>query len=197
MAKIVLMGDSITAYMPYIYKGKVGSEDDEVKYVGIENIGVGSFMNYVWPKMDKEGVDTYYLLIGTNNVSRPDCDYDGKETLEDLVMKIKTFIDMILASKSGTLVVQSIYPTKHSYRINDIKCVNECIKEYCDVVGVEYLDMYSLLATEEDLFDERFTDDGIHPNVAGYELLANEVNKRLNKGIQIQLKRDTNIDNEC
>ena len=196
MAKIVLMGDSITAYMPYIYKGKVGSEDDEVKYVGIENIGVGSFMNYVWPKMDKEGVDTYYLLIGTNNVSRPDCDYDGKETLEDLVMKIKTFIDMILASKSGTLVVQSIYPTKHSYRINDIKCVNECIKEYCDVVGVEYLDMYSLLATEEDLFDERFTDDGIHPNVAGYELLANEVNKRLNKGIQIQLKKDTDTNNE-
>lgn len=196
MAKIVLMGDSITAYMPYIYKGKVGSEDDEIKYVGIENIGVGSFMNYVWPKLDKEGVDTYYLLIGTNNVSRPDCDYDGKETLEDLVMKIKTFIDMILASKSGTLVVQSIYPTKHSYRISDIKYVNECIKEYCDVVGVEYLDMYSLLATEEDLFDERFTDDGIHPNVAGYELLANEVNKRLNKGIQIQLKRDTNIENE-
>ena len=114
-----------------------------------------------------------------------------------IAQKIKTFIDMILASKSGTLVVQSIYPTKHSYRINDIKYVNECIKEYCDVVGVEYLDMYSLLATEEDLFDERFTDDGIHPNVAGYELLANEVNKRLNKGIQIQLKRDTDTNNEC
>ena len=196
MAKIVLMGDSITAYMPYIYKGKVGSEDDEVKYVGVENIGVGSFMNYVWPKMDKEGVDTYYLLIGTNNISRPDCDYDGRETLEELVMKIKEFIDIILASKTGNLIVQSIYPTKHSYRINDIKYVNSCIKEYCDMVGGEYLDMYSLLATEDDLFDERFTDDGIHPNVAGYELLANEVNKRLNKGIQMKLNMDSKKENE-
>lgn len=190
MAKIVLMGDSITEYMPYIYKGKVGSEEDEIKYVGVENIGVGSFMNYVWPRVDKDGVDTYYLLIGTNNISRPDCDYDGKETIEDLIIKIKTFIDMILASKSGTLIVQSIYPTKHSYRINDIKYVNQRIKEYCDVVGVEYLDMYSLLATEDDLFDERFTDDGIHPNALGYELLANEVNKRLNKGIQMSLVKD-------
>lgn len=196
MAKIVLMGDSITAYMPYIYKDKIGSEEDEIKYVGVENIGVGSFMNYVWPKMDKVGVDTYYLLIGTNNISRPDCDYDGKETIEEIIMKIKTFIDMILASKSGTLIVQSIYPAKHSYRINDIKYVNGCIKEYCDIVGVEYLDMYSLLATEEDLFDERFTDDGIHPNVAGYELLAKEINKRLDKGFSMKFINNPKYDNE-
>ena len=100
------------------FDGVLKSEDDEVKYVGVENIGVGSFMNYVWPKMDKEGVDTYFLLIGTNNVSRPDCDYDGRENLEELVMKIKEFIDIILASRTGNLIVQSIYPTKHSYRIS-------------------------------------------------------------------------------
>lgn len=187
MAKIVLMGDSITEYMPYIYKEKIGAEEDEVKYFGVENIGVGSFTNYVWPHVDKEGVDTYYLLIGTNNISRPDCDYDNKETLEDLVMKIRTLIDMIIASKTGFLIVQSIYPTKHEYRIEDINYVNKCIKEYCDVVGVEYLDMYSKLATEEDLFDERFTDDGIHPNKDGYALLAEEITKRLNKGMSIKL----------
>ena len=187
MSKIVLMGDSITEYMPYIYKEQIGIEEDEVKYFGVENIGVGSFTNYVWPYVDKEGVDTYYLLIGTNNISRPDCDYDNKETLEDLVMKIRTLIDMILASKTGFLIVQSIYPTKHEYRIDDIKYVNNCIREYCDVVGVEYLDMYSKLATEEDLFDERFTDDGIHPNKDGYALLAEEITKRLNKGMSIKL----------
>lgn len=190
MAKIVLMGDSITEYMPYIYKEKIGTEEDEVKYFGVENIGVGSFTNYVWPHVDKENVDTFFLLIGTNNISRPDCDYDGKETLEDLVMKIRSLIDMVIASRSGSLVVQSIYPTKHSYRVEDIKYVNKCIKEYCDVVGVEYLDMYSKLATEEDLFDERFTDDGIHPNKDGYALLAEEITKRLNKGFTIKLTSD-------
>ena len=47
--------------------------------------------------------------------------------------------------------------------------------------------MYSKLATEEDLFDERFTDDGIHPNKDGYALLAEEITKRLNKGMSIKL----------
>lgn len=196
MSKIVLMGDSITEYMPYIYKEQIGSSEDEVKYFGVENIGVGSFTNYVWPHVDKENVDTYYLLIGTNNISRPDCDYDGKETIEDLVMKIKTLIDMILATKTGFLVVQSIYPTKHAYRVHDIKYVNKCIKEYCDMVGVEYLDMYSQFATEEDLFDERFTDDGIHPNKDGYTLLAEEITKRLNKGFSMKLSVEGNKDIE-
>lgn len=194
MAKIILMGDSITEYMPYIYKEKIGTEEDEVKYFGVENIGVGSFTNYVWPHVDKENVDTYFLLIGTNNISRPDCDYDGKETLEDLVMKIRSLIDMVIASRSGSLVVQSIYPTKHSYRVEDIKYVNKCIKEYCDAVGVEYLDMYSKFATENDLFDERFTDDGIHPNYDGYALLAQEISKKLDKGMSMTLSSKTIVD---
>lgn len=190
MSKVVLMGDSITEYMPYIYKEPIGGPEDEIKYVGVENIGVGSYMNYVWPRFEKEGIDTYYLLIGTNNISRPDCDYDEKETLEDLIGKIKIFIDMIVASNTGELIVQSIYPTKHEYRINDIKYVNNAIKLYCDSIGVEYLDMYSLLANSEDLFDERYTDDGIHPNKEGYALLANEISKRLNKGFTMKLASD-------
>lgn len=186
MAKVVLMGDSITEYMPYVYKGKVGEIDDEIEYVGVENIGVGSFTNYVWPHVDKENVDLYFLLIGTNNISRPDCDYDEKETIEDLVNKIKFLIDTIIATSKGRLVVQSIYPTKYELRINEIKYVNDCIKLYCDTIGIEYLDMYSLLVTEADLINSDYSDDGIHPNEAGYAILAQEVNKRLDKGFTIK-----------
>lgn len=183
MAKVVLMGDSITEYMPYVYKGQVGASDDEVEYVGVENIGVGSFTNYVWPHVDKENVDLYFLLIGTNNISRPDCDYDDKETIEDLVNKIKLLIDTIIESSKGRLIVQSIYPTKYELRKNEIKYVNNCIKVYCDSIGIEYLDMYSLLATEDDLINSDYSDDGIHPNEAGYSLLVQEINKRLDKGL--------------
>lgn len=186
MAKVVLMGDSITEYMPYVYKGKVGEIDDEIEYVGVENIGVGSFTNYVWPHVDKENVDLYFLLIGTNNISRPDCDYDEKETIEDLVNKIKFLIDTIIATSKGRLVVQSIYPTKYEFRINEIKYVNDCIKLYCDTIGIEYLDIYSLLATEADLINSDYSDDGIHPNEAGYAILAQEVSKRLDKGFTIK-----------
>ena len=77
MSKIVLMGDSITEYMPYIYKEKIGAEEDEVKYFGVENIGVGSFTNYVWPHVDKDGVDTDYQIVASMT--------NSKENLENLI----------------------------------------------------------------------------------------------------------------
>ena len=121
------MGDSIIAYMPYFYKEIIGNDDDEVKYVGAENIGVGTHMNYWRPKVEYDDVDFYVLLVGTNNISRPDCDYDGREPLEDLINKLKEFIDKIVGS-NAKLFVQSIYPTKYAERINKIKKVKEA---YC------------------------------------------------------------------
>lgn len=183
MAKIVLMGDSITEYMPYVFKGTIGTDGDEVKYFGVENMGVGSYMMYAWPKVDHEDVDTYILLIGINNICRPDCDYDGRESIDELINKLKSFINQIVESSNAKLFVQSIYPTNCTERINSIKIVNQHLKAHCGLIGVEYLDLYSLLVNEDELFDERYTNDGIHPNELGYNIIANEINKRLKNGL--------------
>lgn len=181
MSKIILMGDSITEYMPYIFKGNIGNDGDEVKYFGVENIGVGSYMRYCWPKVDHEDIDTYILLIGTNNISRPDCDYDERESLDELVDKIKEFINIIISSGSSKLIVQSIYPTKYPNRSEKILFVNEKIKKYCNNIGVEYLDLHSLLIDEGGLLDTKYSEDGIHPNELGYNVISNEINKKLKR----------------
>lgn len=187
MSKIIFMGDSITAYMPYIFKGTIGYDRDVVKYFGVENIGVGSYMNYFWPKVDHENVDVYILLIGTNNISRPDCDYDQRESLEDLINKLKEFISQIVNNSNSKLFVQSIYPTKYTERINDIKIVNNQLEAYCDEIGIEYLDLYSLLIDDNELFDIKYSDDGIHPNELGYNIVATEINKKLRKSFNKKL----------
>lgn len=184
MSKIIFMGDSITEYMPYIFKGKIGhNEDDEVKYYGVENIGVGTYMNYCWPKVDHRNVDTYILLIGINNIARPDCDYDERETLEELVNKLKEFISQIVTSGESQLLVQSIYPTDRIERINSIKTVNAQLEVYCNEIGVEYLDIYSLLVDDKELLDPKYSNDGIHPNEVGYSVIVNEINKHLKKDL--------------
>ena len=187
MSKIAFIGDSITAYMPYIFKGTIGNNDDEVNYYGIENIGVGTYMNYYWPRVAQKDVDTYILLIGTNNISRPDCDYDQRESLEDLIEKLKTFISQIDNNGDSKLFVQSIYPTKYTERINDIKIVNNQLEAYCDQIGIEYLDLYSLLVDDNELFDVKYSDDGIHPNEVGYNIVATEINKKLRKSFSKKL----------
>ena len=179
MSKIVFMGDSITAYMPLVFKGKIGKEKDQVEYYGIENIGVGTYMMYVWPKIHHETVDTYILLLGINNISRPDCDYDERESLDELVDKIKEFINIIISSGSSRLLVQSIYPTAFNKDTEKIIFVNNKIKKYCDTIGIEYVDMYSLLIDDEKILDKKYSDDGIHPNELGYDVIANKINKTL------------------
>ena len=187
MSKIIFIGDSITAYMPYIFKGTIANDNDVVKYFGVENIGVGSYMNYCWPKVDHENVDVYILLIGTNNISRPDCDYDERESLDELINKLKEFIDQIVNNGNSKLLVQSIYPTKYAERINNIKVVNEQLEAYCSEIGIEYLDLYSLLIDEKELFDTKYSVDGIHPNESGYNIIANEINKKLKKSFSKKL----------
>lgn len=187
MSKIILMGDSITEYMPYVFKGNIGNDGDEVKYFGVENIGVGTYMKYVWPEVDHEEVDTYILLIGTNNISRPDCDYDERESLDELVDKLREFINQIVSSCSSRLLVQSIYPTKYPIGNEEILFVNEKLKSYCNSLGVEYLDLHCLLIDEEGLFNKKYSDDGIHPNELGYKIVADEINKKLKKDLSKKL----------
>lgn len=190
MSKLTLIGDSITQYMPYFYKGRVGLNGDEIEYCGVENIGVGSYRNYIWPNVKQKDVDIYILLIGTNNISRPDCDYDNRETLEDLIDKLKEFIGEITTSTSARLIVQSIYPTKYFERNQNIIKVNKQIEIYCKEIGVEYLDLYPLLEDEAGVFSKEYSDDGIHPNSDGYHVIANEINKKLaEKILQKQIKK--------
>lgn len=189
MSKIVFLGDSITEYMPYIYKGKVGSEGDIVTYHGVENIGVGSFCQYCWPRVKEQesDADIFVLLIGTNNLSRPDCDYDDRETFDDLVMKMKEMINAVVLTGSR-LIVQSVYPTKYIGRDEDIRKLNHEVENYCDLIGVEYVDMYSLLE-KDNLFNEEFTDDGIHPNSEGYRVIADTITKRIGMGKNKSLEK--------
>ena len=192
MAKIVFLGDSITEYMPYIYKGNVGSEEDIVVYHGVENIGVGAFREYCFPRIKERenDADIFVLLIGTNNLSRPDCDYDGRETLDDLVLKMQEMInDVVLTGKR--LIVQSVYPTKYFKRDEDIRLLNSKVEEYCNSIDVEYVDMYSKLV-KGNLFYEEYSDDGIHPNKAGYKIVADTLNEYFKSGTKKLVKSEDN-----
>lgn len=192
MSKIVFLGDSITEYMPYVYKDKVGGEEDVVSYHGVENIGVGCFHQYCWSRVkEKESdADIFVLLIGTNNLSRPDCDYDDRETFDDLVMKMKEMINDVILTGSR-LIVQSVYPTKYPSRDEDIRNLNSQVEEYCNMVGVEYVDMYSLLE-KDGTFNEEYSDDGIHPNKAGYGLIVSHLNKYFASGNKKLVKSEDN-----
>lgn len=173
MSKILLLGDSITAHMP---NNLIGNENDEIINAGTENIGIGSCHNYIWPKFKNQEIDVIVLLIGINNILRPDCDYDNMESLKDTVKKMINFINE-LNTPYVHLIVQSVYPTRNEEVNKKIQIFNDKIFEHCYQLAIEYLDLYDLLLDENGLLMEKYTKDGIHPNFDGYNLIANQINE--------------------
>ena len=49
--------------------------------------------------------------------------------------------------------------------------LNRWIKEYADKNGLVYLDYYSATVDDKGMFRAELTDDGLHPNAAGYDVM--------------------------
>lgn len=176
MKKIILMGDSIIAYIP---KNSIGEKDDEVKNRGIENIGIERYRKYVWPKIEHSGIDAYVLLLGINNILRPDCDYDEEQAIDDVIVKLERFINEILQFSTGKLIVESLLPTKYEDANQSVRYVNGKLAELCGEKNIEFIDLYNSFVDNNGIINNQYSDDGIHLNRLGYEILIRKINERL------------------
>jgi len=175
--KILLLGDSIMAYMP---KKMIGNEtDEEIKHC-YENMGVGTLYNYVWKKINIVDADINVLLIGINNLLRPDCDYDEKESIDDTVLKIEELITDIVLKTSGKLIVQALYPTDRERIKDKILYVNEKIESFCNQNDIPYLDLTDELKDDKGLLKQEYSKDGLHPNSECYNIIAQAINDKIN-----------------
>jgi lysophospholipase L1-like esterase len=83
------------------------------------------------------------------------------------------------------IYVESIYPInsdwkeKHNSNVPEIDEIkpkiietNNRLKKICKDNNYEYLDIFKLLRTDEDLLDSDYTDDGLHPNDQAYIIIS-------------------------
>jgi len=113
------------------------------------------------------------LLAGTNDIA----ENTGKETLEEIGNNIASMSD--LARANGIRVVLcSVLPASdfHWHKglepAPKIKELNEWIKEYAAKNGFVFVDYYSPMANSEGGLKAELSPDGVHPNKAGYDLMA-------------------------
>lgn len=96
MPKVALFGDRITEYTPYkidenmnlgfnvaMISSKLSNNDITFYICVMSNVGVGTYHKYLWKDVIKDGIDYFILKIGINNILKPYCDYDDKESLDD------------------------------------------------------------------------------------------------------------------
>lgn len=170
--KIVFAGDSITdrydlnQYYQYDNKLIINS--------GISGYKTTNMINRFHNLIEQHQADKLFLMIGTNDL--------GAGTENDVVVNnIKTIIEMIKEKSSKTKIyLESIYPVNSGKRPTDknrnnedIRYINEQLKKYCVENSIVYLDIYSILQDVNGDLKTEYTEDGLHLNDAGYDVITN------------------------
>ena len=113
------------------------------------------------------------LLAGTNDIA----ENTGKETLGEIGNNIASMSD--LARGNGIRVVLcSVLPASdfHWHKGLEpalkIKALNAWMKDYAAKNGFVFVDYYSPMANSEGGLKAELSPDGVHPNKAGYDLMA-------------------------
>jgi lysophospholipase L1-like esterase len=171
--RVVFFGDSITdswalqtyfAGRPYVNRGIGGQTTPQM---------LVRFRQDVIDLRPKAVV----ILAGTNDIAGN----TGPMRDEDIEADLATMTE--LAQSHGiAAVVASVLPV-HNYtpRSQDffaqrppqrILDVNRWLKDYCAQHRVVYLDYFSAMVDASGLLRKELADDGLHPNDAGYKIMA-------------------------
>jgi lysophospholipase L1-like esterase len=169
--RVVFMGNSITeGFAPYfttLFPGK--------PYIGRGISGQTTPQMLVRFRQDVIALKpaVVVILAGTNDIAGN----TGPSTLEMIEDNIASMTE--LAQTHGIRVVLSSvlpvfdYPwTPGLEPAPKIVALNRWIEAYAERRGAVYLDYHSALADERQGMRREFAEDGVHPNEAGYRVMA-------------------------
>lgn len=119
------------------------------------------------------------ILAGTNDIAGN----TGPMTLETIEDNLATMTELARA-KGIRVVIASLLPVS-DYELRDgkpivqtvrrppekIKALNEWIKSYVEKNHLTYLDYYSAMVDEKGFLKDELSNDGLHPNLKGYEVM--------------------------
>src|SRR5262249_5122496 len=120
------------------------------------------------------------ILAGTNDIAGN----TGPTTLEAIEDNLKSMAELsrlngirvVLASllpvidyemREGTPIVQTVRRPPEQ-----IKTLNDWMKQYAAKNHLTYLDYYSAMVDGKGFLKDELSNDGLHPNVKGYEVMS-------------------------
>lgn len=171
---IVFLGDSITE----LYDLDKYYADNSVVNSGESGNVCDDILSDMYNRVYKYNPSKVFLLIGINQL--PDDENDK------IVEDIQKIIDEIHHNRPITKIyVESIYPVNIDFDKKNVKNkdnsrivdINKKIKtKVKDIDYVEYINVYDKLI-DEDKLNKEYTEDGLHLNDKGYEIVTDVLKK--------------------
>jgi len=178
-ARVVFMGDSITDSWQ---NPKFGGFFPGKPYVdrGISGQTTPQMLIRFRPDVIALRPKVVVILAGTNDLAGN----TGPMALENIEDNLRSMADLARAN-SIRVVFASILPVS-DYDLRDgkpivrttqrppekIKALNEWMKTYAVNNKLIYLDYYSAMIDDKGLLRDELSEDGLHPNAKGYEIMT-------------------------
>jgi lysophospholipase L1-like esterase len=182
--RVVFFGDSITDiwHLDQYFPGK--------PYI---NRGIGGQTTpQMLVRFRQDVIDLHpkvvVMLAGTNDIAGN----TGPMRNEDIEADYASIAE--LARANGIRVVFSSVLPVHNYAEKSkdffaqrsparILELNQWLKDYCARNHIVYLDYFSALVDDKGLLKKELADDGLHPNDAGYKIMAPLAEKAIEKAM--------------
>jgi lysophospholipase L1-like esterase len=183
--RVVFMGDSITDIWPLeqYFPGK-----------GYINRGIGGQTTPQMLVRFREDVinlqpAVVVILAGTNDIAGN----TGPMSLEEIEANYASMAELGRAHNIR-VVFSSVIPV-HNYTpkaanffvqrpMSKIRELNRWMQEYCRVNGYVYLDYFNALIDDAGFLKKELADDGLHPNPAGYSIMAPLASEAIEKALK-------------
>ena len=122
------------------------------------------------------------ILAGTNDIAGN----TGPSTLEMIEDNITSMVEIAKINNIEVVLCSVLpaydYPWKPGLKpAEKIVNLNKWIKEYADINGIFYVDYFTSMADERNGLKVEYSDDGVHPNLAGYKVMVPLVEKAIVK----------------
>lgn len=159
--QVVFLGDSITEYC-----------DLAAYYPGLNAVNQGVAGDTTGGMLERleqvyaVGPRTVVIQGGVNDLLSG---YEVEQVVENLRAIVQSVHERLPGAR---VVVQSVYPVGEGeglYFTRRIQDVNARLAAMAEELDYRYADVYAALQTEDGRLDGRCSDDGLHPNDAGYQ----------------------------
>jgi lysophospholipase L1-like esterase len=170
-ARVVLMGDSITDFWR---EGDPGLFGHGIVDRGISGQTSSQMLVRFWPDVIALHPRVVQILAGTNDIAGN----TGPTTARDYERNIMAMVELAQAHHIRVLLgaippAVSFWWTPQPYRpATRIRGLNAWLRSYARSSGAGFVDYYAHLATAAGAFRADLSNDGVHPNAAGYKVMS-------------------------
>jgi len=178
--KVVFYGNSITDF--WIRFDKDFFENNQFVDRGIGGQTTSQMLVRFYQDVVGLKPSAVVILAGTNDIA----ENTGPISLENIFGNIVSMAEIARANNIKPFLCSILPVFQYSWNktiepVDKILKLNQMIKDYADKNNIPYVDYYSVFVDEKGGFPEKYSPDGVHPNLDGYKIMEQVVSSELIK----------------